>query len=199
MVLVAIRHGESEWNKANKFTGLTDVRLSAKGEEEALQAGYTLKDCKFDAIFTSNLKRALQTASIIADVQGCPVHINTECDLNERDYGSLTGRNKTELMDEYGPEQVTVWRRSFYQGPPEGENLYEVTQRVGRCYERSIKPLIDLNKNILLVGHGNSLRAMFVYLGLKDEKSIETFEIDTGIPIHIDVTSRTYACMNRET
>lgn len=199
MVFVVLRHGQSEWNKLNKFTGLTDVALSEQGKQEARLAGNLLKDCHFDFIFSSQLERTIHSANIIAKVQNNPVQLKPRNEFEERDYGNITGKNKTELMEEHGKEQITVWRRSFYQGPPGGESLYTVTQRVGRGYDEHIKSLVDAGKNILLVAHGNSLRALFVHLGIKDEKTIESFEIGTGIPIRLDVENKTYKYLNAYT
>ncbi len=199
MVFVVLRHGQSEWNKLNKFTGLTDVALSEQGKQEARLAGNLLKDCHFDFIFSSQLERTIHSANIIAKVQNNPVQLKPRNEFEERDYGNITGKNKTELMEEHGKEQITVWRRSFYQGPPGGESLYTVTQRVGRGYDEHIKSLVDAGKNVLLVAHGNSLRALFVHLGIKDEKTIESFEIGTGIPIRLDVENKTYKYLNAYT
>ena len=199
MVFVILRHGESEWNKLNKFTGLTDVALSEQGKQEARLAGNLLKNCFFDFVFSSQLERTIHTAKIIADVQNNPVQLKPHNEFEERDYGDITGKNKTELMEEHGKEQIKIWRRSFYQGPPGGENLYDVTQRVGKGYENYIKPLLEHKKNVLLVAHGNSLRALFVHLGIKDEKTIETFEIGTGVPIQLDVENKTYKYLNAYT
>lgn len=199
MVFVVLRHGESEWNKLNKFTGLTDVELSEQGKQEARLAGNLLKDYHFDFIFSSQLERTIHSANIIAKVQNNPVQLKPRNEFEERDYGNITGKNKTELMEEHGKEQITVWRRSFYQGPPGGESLYTVTQRVGRGYDEHIKAVVDAGKNVLLVAHGNSLRALFVHLGIKDEKTIESFEIGTGIPIRLDVENKTYKYMNAYT
>jgi len=199
MVFVILRHGESEWNKLNKFTGLTDVALSEQGKQEARLAGNLLKNSFFDFVFSSQLERTIHTAKIIADVQNNPVQLKPYIEFEERDYGDITGKNKTELMEEHGKEQIKIWRRSFYQGPPGGENLYDVTQRVGKGYENYIKPLLEDKKNVLLVAHGNSLRALFVHLGIKDEKTIESFEIGTGVPIQLDVENKTYKYLNAYT
>ena len=196
MVFVVLRHGESEWNKLNKFTGHIDVPLSEQGKNEARLAGNLLKDCFFDFIFSSQLERTIHTANIIADIQNNPVQLKPYNEFEERRYGDITGKNKTELMEEYGKEQIMVWRRSFYQGPPSGESLYTVTQRVGKGFDEHIRPLLEHKKNVLLVAHGNSLRALFVHLGIKDEKTIETFEIGTGVPIQLDIENNNYKYMN---
>lgn len=199
MVFVVLRHGESEWNKLNKFTGLTDVELSEQGKQEAIAAGMLLKNCFFDFIFCSQLKRTVHSAKIIADIQNNPAKIKPRNEFEERDYGTITGKNKTELMEEHGKEQIMVWRRSFYQGPPGGESLNTVAQRVGIGYDREIQFLLNDNRNVLLVAHGNSLRALFVHLGIKNEKTIESFEIGTGIPIQLDVVNKTYKYLNAYT
>jgi enolase len=199
MVFVVLRHGESEWNKLNKFTGLTDVGLSDNGKQEAIAAGMLLKNCFFDFIFCSQLKRTVHTAKIIADIQNNPAKIKPRNEFEERDYGTITGKNKTELMEEHGKQQIMVWRRSFYQGPPGGESLNAVAQRVGIGYDREIQFLLNDNRNVLLVAHGNSLRALFVHLGIKNEKTIESFEIGTGVPIQVDVVNKTYKYLNAYT
>ncbi len=199
MVFVVLRHGESEWNKLNKFTGLTDVGLSEQGKQEAIAAGMLLKNCFFDFIFCSQLKRTVHSAKIIADIQNNPAKIKPRNEFEERDYGTITGKNKTELIEEHGKQQIMVWRRSFYQGPPGGESLNAVAQRVGIGYDREIQFLLNDNRNVLLVAHGNSLRALFVHLGIKNEKTIESFEIGTGVPIQVDVVNKTYKYLNAYT
>ena len=196
MTLVILRHGESEWNKLNKFTGLTDVGLSDNGKQEATTAGNILKKYKFDRIFSSNLQRTIQTADIIANIQQYPGPMVNVENFKERDYGDLTGKNKTELAELYGSSQVTSWRRSYLNGPPNGENLKQVTERVGKSYDEYVKPLLNNEKNVLIVAHGNSLRALFVHLGLKTPETIESFEIGTGIPVKIDTFYLTFCYEN---
>ena len=186
MVLIVLRHGESLWNKLNKFTGLNDVELSEGGRQEALHAGEILKDRHFDHIFTSNLLRTIQTADIIARVQDNSAPILQIPDFRERDYGDLTGKNKTELVSEFGSMQVTTWRRSYLEAPPNGENLEQVTRRVGKAYDDHVLPLVERGKDVLIVAHGNSLRALFVHLGIKNTIDIEQFEIGTAVPIQLD-------------
>ena len=198
MVFIVLRHGESEWNKENKFTGLTDILLSENGKKEATEAGHILKHIPLHTVFTSTLQRTIDTGSIVASLQsqvGGPHFISNEA-LCERDYGNLTGKNKTELAGLYGDEQVKTWRRSYLVGPPGGENLDDVTKRAGKYYDEHIAPLLAENRNVLLVSHGNTLRALFVHLGLKDETTIESFEIPTGIPIQLDLSAKDYRVMN---
>jgi len=196
MVLVVLRHGESEWNKLNKFTGITDVSLSDNGRKEAAEAGEILYNCKFNAIFTSDLVRTMETAAIVAQIQSSTIEPTRVVEFQERDYGDLTGKDKTELAELYGTDQVKIWRRSYLDGPPNGENLEQVKTRVAGAYDALVRQLIETNQNVLIVAHGNSLRALFVHLGIKDQTSIEEFEIGTGIPIQIDTINREYRYEN---
>jgi len=188
MVLIVLRHGESLWNALNLFTGWKNVDLSQTGVDEARTAGILLKDYNFDAIFTSDLNRTIETADniISQNYHSEYKHICPAVELKERDYGELTGKDKTELQDEFGEEQVLKWRRSYWDSPPNGENLDDVKARVGGFFDESILPLLQNSQNVLVVAHGNSLRALFVHLGIHDERSIETFEIPTGVPINIE-------------
>jgi enolase len=196
MVLIVLRHGESNWNKLNKFTGLTDIELSDGGEKEAISVGEIVRGCRFDHIFSSNLMRTIQTAEIIKRSQNSHIPITQIPDFRERDYGDLTGKNKTDLVNEFGIKQVTTWRRSYYEAPPNGENLEQVTMRVGIAYDTNVKPLVDMNTNVLIVAHGNSLRALFVHLGINTPDNIEHFEIGTGVPIQIDTVRNKFRYEN---
>jgi len=197
MVLIILRHGKSIWNQENRFTGFKDVRLCEQGKAEAETASELLKNIYFDFIFSSDLFRTIETAQVIAKDQKYKSPISQIGDFRERDYGDLTGKNKTELILQYGEKQVKEWRRSYYKGPPNGENLDEVVKRVGRGYEQNnISKLINANKNVLIVAHGNSLRALFVLLGLKTVEEIEHFEINTGVPIIIDTISKDFSYVN---
>lgn len=184
--LVLLRHGESEWNKENKFTGFTDVDLSAAGTEEAKQAGRSLKEqgIKFDAVFTSTLKRAYNTASLALKEAGQPeIVIIKDDDLRERDYGDLTGLNKDEMRKKFGDEQVHIWRRSYDVRPPGGESLQDVVNRVRPYFNKHIKPLLDEGKNVLMACHGNTNRAMLIILGENTPENINNAEIPTGVPL----------------
>ena len=138
--LILIRHGQSLWNKENKFTGLTDVDLSNKGSEEAKKSSEIINNLgiNIDIAFTSNLKRAINTCEII--IGDKKVDIIKDDSLNERDYGFLTGKNKKEIIDEYGDHCIHKWRRGFYERPPNGENLYDVCERVSKYYYSTIFP-----------------------------------------------------------
>lgn len=181
--LVIIRHGQSEWNKANRFTGWVDVDLSEKGVEEAHHAATLLKDYKFDKAYTSVLKRATRTLEIIlndTDQTAIPV-IHSE-KLNERMYGDLQGKNKDEMREEYGEEQVHIWRRSYDVAPPNGESLKDTAERVLPYFEEKIVPDLRSGKNILISAHGNSLRALIMKIENLDPKNIVKVEIPTGVP-----------------
>jgi enolase len=194
MAFFVMRHGESIWNKENKFTGWTDVGLSEKGEQEAIIAGEKLKKIKFDHIICSDLIRTKQTADLVIKNQN--IVFTSSPEVKERDYGDLTGMNKTDLKEKYGETQIQIWRRSYYQGPPNGENLEDVKNRIGPFYDEFILPILKDNKNVLLVSHGNALRALFVHIGFKDEKSVEHFELATATPICINVFENDYYYLN---
>lgn len=181
--LVLLRHGESEWNKENKFTGFRDVDLSANGIEEAKAAGVSLRNIKFDAVFTSTLKRAYNTATLALKEAGQAHELIKHDDLRERDYGDLTGLNKDEMRQKFGEEQVHIWRRSYDVRPPGGESLKDVVARVTPYYETHIKPLVEEGKNVLLAAHGNTLRAMLIILGENTPENINSAEIPTGVPL----------------
>lgn len=177
--LVLLRHGESVWNKENRFTGFTDVDLSEKGVEEAKAAGQALKNIPFDHIFTSTLQRAYKTAELATGRTDMIKHD----DLRERDYGDLTGLNKDEMREKFGEEQVHIWRRSYDVPPPGGESLKDVVARVEPYFRAHIEPLLKQNKNVLLAAHGNTLRAMLIILGEYTPETINSAELATGVPI----------------
>lgn len=188
--LVLLRHGQSQWNLENRFTGFHNVDLTEKGEEEARAAGERLKTAgiRFDHVFSSTQTRANKTAEIALAEAGqgelFPRMIWHD-DLRERDYGDLTGLNKDETRAKYGEEQVHIWRRSYDVAPP-GECLKDVVEnRVRPYYEAHIKPLLDKGDNILIAAHGNSLRAMLIILGLETPESINKAEMETGVPVII--------------
>jgi 2,3-bisphosphoglycerate-dependent phosphoglycerate mutase len=185
-VLVLVRHGESEWNKLNLFTGWKDPALSEKGIAEAHKAGQLLKaqGLQFDIAFTSALKRAQHTLDIMLEELGQQaVPIRRDQRLNERDYGDLSGLNKDEARKRWGEKQVHIWRRSFDVPPPGGESLQDTARRVLPYYESQIWPEVAAGRNVLLSAHGNSLRALIMRLeGLTGEQIIAR-ELGTGIPI----------------
>lgn len=181
--LILMRHGESQWNKENRFTGFTDVDLNDKGVEEAKRAGVALKDIKFDKIYTSTLKRAYRTAEIVMKEAGQNPPVVKHDDLRERDYGDLTGLNKDDMRKKFGEEQVRIWRRSYDVPPPGGESLKDVVERVRPYYEDHILPDLVAGKNVLLAAHGNTLRAMLIILGDYTPENINTAEVATGDPM----------------
>jgi 2,3-bisphosphoglycerate-dependent phosphoglycerate mutase len=210
--LVLIRHGESEWNKENRFTGWKDVDLSEKGRQEAKTAGLVLaeKGFSFDVAYTSYLKRAIRTLWIVLDeldLMWIPVHRSWR--LNERHYGALTGLNKAETAAQYGDDQVLIWRRSFDTRPPEfapgdtnnpvyddgryadlagdelprGECLKDNVARTLPYWEKEIVPQIRAGKQVLIVAHGNSLRSLVKHLDNIPDDEITGLNIPTGIPL----------------
>ncbi len=209
MYLVLVRHGESVWNKENRFTGWTDVDLSKKGIEEAEKAGKLLKDeeIDFNISYTSLLKRANDTLKYILDELNINPIIKRTYKLNERHYGALQGLNKDETKEKYGEEQVKLWRRSYDVRPPElslddlrhpandikyqsipkeelplSESLKDTYKRVVEYYLDEVKPHLE-KENVLIVAHGNSLRALIKYLENISDEDIVNLEIPTGVPI----------------
>ncbi len=187
--LVLLRHGESQWNLENRFTGFTDVELSDTGVKEAAEAGERLKaaDIHFDQVFTSTLKRAFTTAKLALENAGqhdALAGMVRHDDLRERDYGDLTGLDKDETREKYGDEQVHIWRRSYDVPPPGGECLQDVVEkRVRPYYEANIKPMLEDGKNVLVAAHGNSLRAMLIIIGAETPDTINKAEMPTGVPL----------------
>ena len=193
--LVLLRHGQSQWNLENKFTGWKDVPLTEKGIIEAKNAGLLIKknNIRFDIVFSSVLERANKTAEIALNqaemhnlFQDGKLNYIRNKNLNERDYGDLVGLNKEETAKKYGKAQVHIWRRSFETPPPNGESLKDVVNRVSPYFSSEIKPLINSNKNILIAAHGNSLRAIMIMIGLYKSEEISNIEIPTGSPLCLD-------------
>ena len=184
-LLVLIRHGESEWNKLNLFTGWHDVDLSPKGIEEARAAGRRLKamGLTFDLAFTSALKRAQRTLDIILQEMGLTIPIIRDQALNERDYGDLTGLNKDDARARWGEEQVHIWRRSYDIAPPGGESLKDTAARVLPYYEREILPRVLEGRRVLVSAHGNSLRALVMRLDRLGEEQVTALNLATGLPM----------------
>lgn len=209
--LVLLRHGESTWNKENRFTGWTDVDLSEKGIEEAKQAGRTLKEqgYEFDLAFTSLLKRAIRTLWIVQDGMDLMwIPVKKSWRLNERHYGALQGLNKSETAKKYGEDQVLIWRRSYNIPPPAlkkgdcrypgsdprytmltpdqvplSESLRDTYRRCLPYWHKSIAPALRAGKRIIISAHGNSIRALVKYLDAVSEKDIVNLNIPTGIPL----------------
>ena len=207
--LVLVRHGQSQWNLENRFTGWVDVPLSTKGIQEAKSAGKKLQNYSFDTIFVSHMFRAIQTLHYIlvesnntktpifkhenkkiqqweqnyttSSENEIPVYQSVE--LAERYYGDLQGLNKQKTKEKYGDEQVHLWRRSFDINPPHGESLKDTCERTIPYFKKNILPELKNGKSVLISAHGNSLRSITMYLENISEQNIPTVEIPTGIPI----------------
>lgn len=181
--LVTIRHGQSAWNLENRFTGEIDVDLSPLGEEEATHAGLLIRSFSFDLAYTSVLKRAIRTLEIIMKTMGVTdLPVIRSASLNERNYGNLQGLNKAETEKKFGAAQVHTWRRSYDIAPPGGESLKDTYDRVIPYYTTEIEVKLKAGKNVLIVAHGNSLRALMMYLEHITPEKISDINIPTGIP-----------------
>lgn len=178
--LALVRHGESVWNAKGLWTGLIDVSLSEKGKKEAILAAKALKDIKFDIGFTSVLKRSKETIDEIKNVVGKNFPIFEDPALNERDYGQMTGKNKWEIKEKLGEMEFIKIRRAWNYPIKGGETLKDVYSRVVPYYLKQILPQLKLGKNVLVVAHGNSLRALVKYLEEIPDDKIEKLEIATG-------------------
>ena len=193
--LVLLRHGQSQWNLENRFTGWRDVPLTEKGIQEAKNAGLLIKknNIIIDKVFSSVLERANKTAEIALKAsenvnlfQNGILIYEKDQRLNERDYGDLVGLNKAETADKFGKEQVHIWRRSYDTPPPNGESLEDVVDRVTPYFIETILPLILDEKNILIAAHGNSLRAIMIKVGMYKPEEISSIELPTGSPLCLD-------------
>ena len=182
-LLVLVRHGQSSWNLENRFTGEEDVPLTELGKEEARAAGRKLKGLSFSHGFTSELRRAIDTMSLILESAGYPdLPVTRNRALNERNYGRLQGLNKAEIAKKYGDEQVATWRRSYSIRPPGGESLADTAARVIPYYQTAIEPLLKSGQNILIVAHGNSLRSLVMFLENINSEEISHVDLPTGVP-----------------
>lgn len=183
--LVLVRHGESEWNKKNIFTGIRNPDLTEKGMIEAVWAGRVLKaeGLSFDVAFTSKLKRAQRTLDIILSELGGEIPpITEDAAINERDYGELSGLNKDQARDRWGEDKVLEWRRSFDTPPPGGESLKDTAERVVPYYREHIWPELAAGKNVIVVAHGNSLRALIMSIEQLTSEQILDRELATAAP-----------------
>jgi len=185
-VLVLVRHGESEWNRLNRFTGWKDVDLTEEGVFEAHRAGAMLEEegCRFESAYTSTLKRARHTLQIIlGEIEQEELPIVTDAALNERDYGELMGINKEDARKRWGDHQVNLWQRSYDIAPPGGESLKDTAARVLPFFEKRIAPELRAGKNVLVVAHGNSLRALIMQLDRLTPEEVMAVELGTGRPL----------------
>ena len=183
--LALVRHGQSDWNKKNLFTGWRDRPLTEQGKKEAKEAAKFLKTMgiEYNYLYTSVLNRAIHTGELIVEILGLKdiIVIKNQA-LNERDYGSLTGLNKDDAREKWGEEQVHIWRRSYDIAPPSGESLKNTAERVLPYFQKEILPRLHDDENILISAHGNSLRSLIMYIeNLKPEEIIKK-EIATGEP-----------------
>ena len=184
--LVLVRHGQSEWNAKNLFTGWKDPKLTDLGIQEAIKAGDLLetRNLKFDLMFTSDLFRAQETGRLILEqMNHADIQVIKDQSLNERNYGDLAGLNKDEARVKWGEEQVHIWRRSFDVPPPGGESLKNTAERVLPYFELEIMPKVKEGLNILVAAHGNSLRALVMELEKISSEEIVKLEIATGDPL----------------
>jgi 2,3-bisphosphoglycerate-dependent phosphoglycerate mutase len=200
--LILVRHGESQWNLENRFTGWVDVPLTPRGEGEARIVGEHLRDLPIDKVYTSVLQRAINTSQIALEAAGKPADLPTERDqaLNERHYGDLQGLNKAETAAQYGEAQVKIWRRSYDVPPPgeKGESLKDTAARTLPFFRAYILPDIKAGLNVLVVAHGNSLRSIVMELDHLTREQVLELNIPTGIPLVYDfddagnITSKRY-------
>ncbi len=204
-LLVLARHGQSEWNLENLFTGWKDPGLTERGVEEARAAGRRLKakGVQFDVAFTSELTRAKRTCALILEELGQPdLPTHADIALNERDYGDLSGLNKDDARAKWGEEQVHVWRRSYDVPPPGGESLKDTVARVLPYTMREILPRVMRGERVLVAAHGNSLRALVMVLDGLTTETIPGLELHTGVPLvyHLkdDTTVASKEVLNRD-
>ena len=185
-LLVLVRHGQSDWNLKNLFTGWKDPDLSPKGVDEARAAGMRLKaqNLVFDLAFTSALTRAQNTLALMLGELGQPMLPSHRDEaLNERDYGELSGLNKDDARKRWGEEQVHIWRRSYDVAPPGGESLKDTVARVLPYYTQHILPAVLDGQRVIVAAHGNSLRALVMVLDRLTPQTIPAMELDTGVPL----------------
>lgn len=193
-LLVLARHGQSDWNLKNLFTGWKDVDLTDLGVKEARAAGQRLKarDMGFDVAFTSDLMRAQRTCQLILEELGqTNIEVIKDQALNERDYGDLTGLNKDDARKKWGDEQVHIWRRSYDVAPPGGESLKDTVARTLPYYVTTILPRVMQGQRVLVAAHGNSLRALIMALDRLNSKTIMDVELSTGVPMVYKLDSDT--------
>ena len=190
--LVLVRHGESQWNLENRFTGWVDVPLSEKGTKEAAGAGEKLKKEKihFDQAFTSDLKRAQNTLKLILEVLGqTGVPVTKDQALNERHYGDLQGLNKAETAKKFGDDQVKIWRRSYDIAPPNGESLKDTAARTLPYFDAKIMPVVKGGRNVIVAAHGNSLRSIVMHLDKLTKEQVLELNLGTAVPLVYEISS----------
>lgn len=197
--LILLRHGESQWNVENRFTGWVDVDITSKGEEEARNAGLALKEYPIDMLFTSALLRAIRTAEIALQSAGKgTIPTKRSEKLNERHYGDLQGLNKDQVGEEFGSDQLKIWRRSYDIPPPNGESLKMTQERVLPYFHEEIIPVLKEGKNVLITAHGNSLRALIAELDKLSKEEILELNIATGKPIVYTLDEQTLEILDKK-
>ncbi|MBI3318516.1 MAG: 2,3-diphosphoglycerate-dependent phosphoglycerate mutase [Candidatus Omnitrophica bacterium] len=190
--LILVRHGQSQWNLENRFTGWIDVPLTESGTKEAEKAGQAIQglSIRFDAAYTSVLIRAIDTLKLILRVLGEEeIPVVKDQALNERHYGELQGLNKDEMKKKFGEEQVKLWRRSYDVAPPGGESLKDTAARTIPYFESRILPDLKSGKNILISAHGNSLRSIVMHLEGLTKEQVLALEVPTGVPIRYEIAA----------
>ena len=189
--LVLIRHGQSQWNLENRFTGWIDVPLTDAGREEARRGAQAIASLRFDRAFTSALQRAQETLRIVLTALGQPdVPVEADPALNERHYGVLQGLNKAETAQQYGEQQVRIWRRSYDVPPPEGESLKDTAARALPYFNSKILPLVKAGRHVLVVAHGNSLRSIVMALDQLTKEQVLELNLATGAPIIYEIDAK---------
>jgi 2,3-bisphosphoglycerate-dependent phosphoglycerate mutase len=186
--LILLRHGESQWNNENRFTGWVDVDLTEKGTKDAYEAGKLFKDIPVDVAFTSVLIRAINTLTeALRGAEQELVTVVKDAALNERMYGDLQGKNKAECVKEFGEAQVKIWRRSYDIPPPNGESLKDTAARTLPYFNEHILPLVKEGKNVLISAHGNSLRAIVMQLDNLSKEEVIELNIPNAVPIVYEI------------
>jgi 2,3-bisphosphoglycerate-dependent phosphoglycerate mutase len=189
--IILLRHGESQWNLENRFTGWMDIPLTDKGRAEALHAGELIKDIRLDWGFTSVLIRAIETLEIALRTAGQPtVPFARDKALNERNYGELQGLNKEETARQFGRKQVMLWRRSYDVRPPGGESLKDTAARTLPFFESNIRPRAIKGRNLIVCAHGNSLRSIVMFLDKLSKEEVVALNLATGVPIVYDIDKK---------
>jgi 2,3-bisphosphoglycerate-dependent phosphoglycerate mutase len=187
--LILLRHGESQWNLENRFTGWVDIPLTDKGRTEAFEAGKRIANIPLDCGFTSVLVRAIESFDLALRGAGQPgIPIEKDQALNERMYGDLQGLNKDETAKKYGAEQVHIWRRSYDVPPPNGESLKDTAARTLPYFRSKILPIVEQGKNVLVCAHGNSLRSIVMELDKLSPQEVLDLNLATGVPIVYDLS-----------
>lgn len=189
-LLILLRHGESQWNRDNRFTGNVDVPLSERGEEQSRHAADLLTAVPIERVYTSTLRRAIDTVAIILKIRARnEIPVERSSSLNERHYGDLQGLNKAEVAKQYGDQQVLLWRRSYDVRPPHGESLKDTAARTIPYFEKNILSDVRNGHNVLVVAHGNSLRSIVMFLEKLTPEQVVELDIPTGVPLMYKIGS----------